>query len=127
MASRYEILLRRKNKSILYGDCPKGGNHEWGIDGQHSNQYCKKCFVSKPEPPKLEETYVTEDNKKISLFSEDKCIDGQDHVWGIDGAHSNEYCKKCYMSKPEGIPADPYEDEVDLKKKKEFDITDLNG
>ena len=21
--------------------------HEWGIDGAHSNVYCKKCFVSK--------------------------------------------------------------------------------
>lgn len=23
-----------------------------------------------------------------------------DHVWGTDGMHSNEYCKKCFMSKP---------------------------
>lgn len=23
-----------------------------------------------------------------------------DHVWGIDGAHSNEYCKKCFIDKP---------------------------
>ena len=22
--------------------------HEWGIDGVHSNEYCKKCFISKP-------------------------------------------------------------------------------
>lgn len=28
-------------------ECPKGGSHEWGIDGAHSNHYCKKCFVSK--------------------------------------------------------------------------------
>ena len=23
-----------------------------------------------------------------------------DHVWGTDGMHSNEFCKKCFMSKP---------------------------
>ena len=28
--------------------CPKGGKHEWGIDGMHSNEYCKKCFISRP-------------------------------------------------------------------------------
>jgi hypothetical protein len=22
--------------------------HEWGTDGQHSNVYCKKCFIDKP-------------------------------------------------------------------------------
>lgn len=27
--------------------CPTGGAHEWGIDGAHSNEYCKKCFRSK--------------------------------------------------------------------------------
>ncbi len=26
--------------------CPKGGRHEWGIDGAHSNEFCKKCFIS---------------------------------------------------------------------------------
>lgn len=29
-------------------ECPKGGAHEWGIDGAHSNEYCKKCFRDKP-------------------------------------------------------------------------------
>ena len=24
--------------------CPKGGKHIWGIDGIHSNEFCKKCF-----------------------------------------------------------------------------------
>lgn len=28
--------------------CPKGGEHKWGTDGQHSNEYCKKCFCDKP-------------------------------------------------------------------------------
>lgn len=23
-----------------------------------------------------------------------------DHVWGTDGAHSNVYCKKCFVDKP---------------------------
>jgi len=22
-------------------------DHEWGIDGAHSNTYCKKCFINK--------------------------------------------------------------------------------
>jgi hypothetical protein len=25
-----------------------------------------------------------------------------EHVWGIDGMHSNEYCKKCFVPKPPG-------------------------
>jgi hypothetical protein len=29
--------------------CRKGGLHEWGIDGQHSNEFCKKCFKSRKE------------------------------------------------------------------------------
>jgi len=33
----------------LSSDCPKGGNHVWGTDGQHSNEFCKKCFKTKPE------------------------------------------------------------------------------
>ena len=24
-------------------------DHEWGIDGQHSNEYCKKCYINKPD------------------------------------------------------------------------------
>ena len=30
-------------------ECPKGGDHLWGIDGAHSNEYCKKCFMSKED------------------------------------------------------------------------------
>jgi hypothetical protein len=30
-------------------DKVKECKHEWGTDGQHSNEFCKKCFVSKPE------------------------------------------------------------------------------
>ena len=26
-----------------------GCDHEWGIDGMHSNEFCKKCFISKPD------------------------------------------------------------------------------
>lgn len=28
--------------------CPKGGTCLWGIDGQHGNRYCKKCFTPHP-------------------------------------------------------------------------------
>lgn len=28
---------------------PPKCEHEWGTDGQHSNEYCKKCFIAKPE------------------------------------------------------------------------------
>ena len=27
--------------------CPKGGEHEWGTDGVHNNEFYKKCFISK--------------------------------------------------------------------------------
>ena len=35
--------------ALLPNICPKGGEHKWGIDGQHSNEYCKKCFKDKPK------------------------------------------------------------------------------
>ena len=72
MANRYEILLGEEKKRIALGGCPKGGRHKWGIDGAHSNEYCKKCFVDKPEPVKLEDKYITDDNRTISLFEEEK-------------------------------------------------------
>lgn len=34
---------------IIEAECAKGGEHEWGIDGQHQNEFCKKCFITKPE------------------------------------------------------------------------------
>jgi hypothetical protein len=40
-----------KNELIRIGQwelCSKGGEHQWGTDGQHSNEFCKKCFTSKP-------------------------------------------------------------------------------
>ena len=37
-----------EKSTVRGGPCPKGGNHEWGIDGMHSNQFCKKCFGSHP-------------------------------------------------------------------------------
>jgi len=33
-------LVRR----MIVSDC----EHEFGTDGIHSNEYCKKCFISKP-------------------------------------------------------------------------------
>jgi hypothetical protein len=32
-------------RAALKGKC----SHEWGIDGTHSNEFCKKCFVNRPE------------------------------------------------------------------------------
>ena len=37
-----------EKSTVRGGPCPKGGNHDWGIDGMHSNQFCKKCFGSHP-------------------------------------------------------------------------------
>jgi len=43
-------------------ECPNGGNHKWGTDGMHSNQFCKKCFTNylpmKSEVQKLVEWVV---------------------------------------------------------------------
>ena len=36
------------------------------------------------------------DLKTVRQMIVSKC----DHEWGTDGIHSNEYCKKCFMSKP---------------------------
>lgn len=35
------------NGQILV-DCKKGNKCEWGIDGMHTNTFCKKCFQSYP-------------------------------------------------------------------------------
>ena len=39
---------------------------------------------------------LIDDLKNVRLMITSKC----DHVWGTDGMHSNEYCKKCFMPKP---------------------------
>lgn len=41
-----------KALNALREPCPKGGKHEWGIDGAHSNEFCKKCFKASPTPGK---------------------------------------------------------------------------
>ena len=38
-----EVVAKAKGYRIL--DC----DHQWGIDGAHSNEYCKRCFVSRPK------------------------------------------------------------------------------
>lgn len=46
-------LMRRQTPPLLPAPggegCSKGGDHEWGIDGAHSNEFCKKCFVGRPK------------------------------------------------------------------------------
>lgn len=40
-----------KNELIRLGEwekCGDGGDHKWGTDGQHSNTFCKKCFINQP-------------------------------------------------------------------------------
>ena len=32
-----------------YNDNSNDCEHEWGTDGQHSNEFCKKCFTDKPD------------------------------------------------------------------------------
>ena len=32
---------------LVFSKWELGCTHVWGTDGQHSNEYCKKCFVSK--------------------------------------------------------------------------------
>jgi len=44
----YDIDEFIVNNNSTSKSCPKGGKHEWGIDGVHSNQYCKKCFIDRP-------------------------------------------------------------------------------
>jgi len=35
-------------------ECPKGGQHEIGTDGMHSNRFCKKCFTNESAIYKIE-------------------------------------------------------------------------
>ena len=43
--------------------------------------------------------YEPPDLKKVLKEFDNNC----QHNWGTDGQHSNEFCKKCYISKPENI------------------------
>lgn len=38
--------------------------------------------------------------EQSSVIEAAVCPKGGSHVWGIDGAHNNEYCKKCFMARP---------------------------
>lgn len=66
MANRYQILLKR---NLDHSECSKGGRHKWGIDGAHSNEYCKKCFVDKPAPEQSKDgCVINNNNRNISFF-----------------------------------------------------------
>ncbi len=45
-----KLEAQLKQPAVDSGDtdthCSCGG--KWGIDGQHSNEYCKKCYKSRP-------------------------------------------------------------------------------
>lgn len=44
-----EIVNPEFTKTNDYEPCPKGNflPHLWGTDGQHQNEFCKKCFISR--------------------------------------------------------------------------------
>lgn len=42
------VLRQAANELGPPAACRKGGAHQWGTDGQHSNEFCKKCFATKP-------------------------------------------------------------------------------
>jgi len=44
----YSDMLRNPGRLITLVGCAKGGVCEWGTDGAHSNEFCKKCFRDKP-------------------------------------------------------------------------------
>lgn len=47
MTKKKNEIRRKEIAWRLFQSCPKGGNHVWGTDGAHSNQFCKNCFVSR--------------------------------------------------------------------------------
>jgi len=49
-------------------------------------------------------------NETIQKMQQEEC----DHEWGFDGAHQNEYCKKCFVDKPK------YPEFVDRKEMLNF-------
>ena len=48
MANKYSFIQDSRGH-IRNNPCPKGGKHQYGTDGMHSNEYCKKCFQDAPE------------------------------------------------------------------------------
>lgn len=44
LSRQLDTLSRRLSRIVRNRTC----NHQWKIDGQHSNQYCGLCFESKP-------------------------------------------------------------------------------
>jgi hypothetical protein len=48
--------------------CPAGGAHEWGTDGQHSNEYCKKCFVCREA--QMKDSGITARLKRIDRLQQ---------------------------------------------------------
>ncbi len=61
-------LCNLLDEDDLEGQCPRGGRHDWGIDGAHSNRFCKKCFADqwKGEPS----WFTLEEIKKLDAIAD---------------------------------------------------------
>ena len=48
-------LLSQSKQDIkltaISDECVRGGLHDWGTCGLHTNTFCKKCFIGKPNSP----------------------------------------------------------------------------
>jgi len=45
-ADEFEKALDATPHKCSDHKCPRGGDHEWGTDGVHGNEFCIKCFVN---------------------------------------------------------------------------------
>ncbi len=61
-------------------------DHLWSMHGKVKRCQKKKCYC-------------------LKFIEHAKAQAGQEgchHEWGTDGAHSNEFCKKCFQNKAKG-------------------------
>lgn len=96
--------------------------HEWKIDGAHSNEYCGKCYVDKPKPTESP-AKPTESNSiglpvwtqsiqfalSLLLKLRDERSPTPEYSRGVNGAMAclREHLADCQPIPPPGQPAEP--------------------
>jgi hypothetical protein len=60
-----------------------------------------RCYQDRCEGALIEASVVKQlESENAALRSRLAALEPCVHEWGIDGAHANEYCKKCFIDRP---------------------------
>lgn len=96
-------IFKRLEESLLMGDDDKLVRLELGPVPYFTKSFVKDCIKSAKTSIQLAamgmDTLNPLERLGLHVLLDSAHIKKCDHVWGTDGQHSNEFCKKCFVDK----------------------------